>query len=137
MTIPEQRLARLLFLVGAMCLLALPTVLLPVRWMAGVHEWLGMGKFPERPITIYLARSTSALCGFYGLVLVALSRDVVRFAPLVTLQAISIAILATGAMIMMWDTGMPLWWTATDAAGAILFGSAALWLQRQAAREQA
>ena len=104
---------------------------MPTDSMDAIHRWLGMGGFPEEPIAVYLARSTSALCGFYGLLLLTLSRDVTRFGPLITLQGIAIPILATGAMLMMWSTEMPLWWTATDAIGGCLFGASVLWLQKR------
>lgn len=131
----EHRLQLLLRCVGVPCSLALVAVIMPTDSMDKVHRWLGMGPFPVKPIAVYLARSTSALCGFYGLLLLALSRDIVRFAPLIRLQGIAIPILATGAMVMMWSTEMPLWWTATDAIGGCLFGGSVLWLQSRLAAD--
>ena len=47
-------------------MVAAAAVLLPVAWMAAAHQWLGLGEFPEGPITIYLARSTSLLYAIHG-----------------------------------------------------------------------
>ena len=131
MSRPQHQLRLLLRCVGVPCSLALVAVVMPTASMDAIHRWLGMGGFPEEPIAGYLARSTSALCGVYGLLLLTLSRDVTRFGPLITLQGIAIPILATGAMLMMWSTEMPLWWPATDAIGGCLFGASVLWLQKR------
>jgi len=55
--------------VGVGLLLATVAVFLPVSQMAIMHRWLGLGEFPDAPITIYLARSTSLLYAMHGAVM--------------------------------------------------------------------
>jgi len=60
----------LLLLTGGILITAFVAVVLPVEMMAAGHEWLGLGEFPNSPITIYLARSTSLLYGVHGVLMV-------------------------------------------------------------------
>src|SRR5262249_61889667 len=62
----ERALALLLRLEGAVLLLALPFVFLPTAWMAAAHVWLGLGPFPDSPLTEYLTRSLSGLYALWG-----------------------------------------------------------------------
>ena len=52
---------------------AIVPVFFPVALMATLHQWLGvggeLGEFPNAPITIYLARSTSLLYAMHGAVM--------------------------------------------------------------------
>jgi hypothetical protein len=111
----EQWLALLLRVVGGVCLLALIPLWMPRAWIDSGHRWLGWGPFPESPIAEYLARSVSALSGFYGGLLVALSVDVRRYAPVIHYQAVAIMLLsASGVIVGSW-AGMPLWFVGGDA----------------------
>ncbi|SRR5579875_3093903 len=56
----------LLRIIGAVCLLALFPLWMPRAWIGAGHRSLGLGTFPNSPIAEYLARSVSALSGFYG-----------------------------------------------------------------------
>src|SRR5688572_16246283 len=73
----------LLRLGGVMTGSAFFAVLLPVEWMASIHRWLGLGEFPEAPITDYLARSTAAFYGFHGVLLLLISREPVKYRSIV------------------------------------------------------
>jgi hypothetical protein len=111
----ERWLALLLRAVGGVCLLALVPLWMPRGWIDLGHRSLGLGPFPDSPVAEYLARSVSALCGFYGGLLVALSADVRRYAPLVRYQAAAIMLLsASGAVVGRWAR-MPLWFVGGDA----------------------
>jgi hypothetical protein len=112
----ERWLVLLLRLVGGVCLLALVPLWMPEGWIAAAHRRLGWGDFPAAPVAYYLARSASALCAFYGGLLVALSFDVRRYGPLVRYQAAAILLLsASGVVVGRW-AGMPLWSVGGDAA---------------------
>ena len=87
---------------------------MPAAWMAYGHRALGMGEFPDPPIAAYLARLTSGLYAFYGILCLLLARDVRRYASLITYQAVAIAALAVVAMIRGLSDGMPLWWLLAD-----------------------
>lgn len=69
----ERGLTLQLRFVGGLCVLAVFAVFLPQPAMAAIHESAGLGPFPEAPIAAYLACATSALCAFYGGLLVLCS----------------------------------------------------------------
>jgi hypothetical protein len=111
----ERWLVLLLRAVGGVCLLALIALLMPGSWVDAGHAWLGWGHFPDAPIATYLARSVSALSAFYGGLLVALSFDVRRYAPIVRYQAAAIMVLsACGVVVGAWAR-VPLWFVGGDA----------------------
>jgi hypothetical protein len=111
----ERWLVLLLRVVGGVCLLALVPLWMPRSWKDAGHRWLGWGPFPTSPLAEYLARSVSALSGFYGGLLVALAADVRRYAPLIRYQAAAIMLLsASGVVVGSW-AGMPLWFVGGDA----------------------
>ena len=63
----------LIGVVGVGLMSAIIPVFFPVDLMATLHQWLGvwgeLGDFPDAPITIYLARSTSLLYALHGAVM--------------------------------------------------------------------
>lgn len=103
-------LTALLFLTGVILLLAFVAVLITPSAMAAGHQWLGLGDFPNRPITIYLARSTSLLYGVHGVLMVYTALTMKqhwRFALL--FGALHVVI---GLTMLFTDitSGMPLYW---------------------------
>jgi hypothetical protein len=126
----ERWLVLLLRLVGGVCLLALVPLWMPRGWIEVGHRWAGWGEFPAAPIAEYLARSVSALSAFYGGLLVALSFDVRRYAPLVRYQAVAImALSACGVVVGRW-AGVPLWFVVGDAVACWVYCIAMLILAR-------
>ena len=128
---PEWWLKLLLRLWGAPPLLAIIAVVMPYSWMSAVHESLGMGALPDKPIVDYLARYASAFAVFYGAVLFVLATDVHRYARLITLQAILIIVLSGIGAIFGWRAGMPWWWMVGDVVSCWFACGAMLWLQRR------
>jgi hypothetical protein len=117
----EDFLKLLLRLAGGACLLAMISLWMPRGWIEAGHRWLGWGEFPAAPIAEYLARSVSALTSFYGGMLVVLSFDVRRYAPLIRYQAVAImALSACGVVVGMW-AGLPLWFVGGDMAGCWVY----------------
>ena len=129
MITPETSLKAFLRIAGAICLVAVVPFLMPRAWIVACHAWLGLGAFPRQPIAEYLARSTSALCAFYGGLLWVLSADVRRFAPIITYQAVAIMFLAIVGNVLSVRCGMPVWWAVGDAGGASTIGVVSLILQ--------
>jgi hypothetical protein len=118
----DRLLALLLQCVGTVAMLAVVPLWMPREWIEVAHRWLGLGEFPISPIAEYLARSVSALCAFYGGLLVVLSFDVQRYAPLIRYQAIAIMTLsACGVVVGRW-AGMPWWFVGGDAAACWAYG---------------
>jgi hypothetical protein len=130
----ERWVRALLRLVGGACLLALVPLWMPRPWIDVAHRWLGLGPFPTAPIAEYLARSVSALSGFYGGLLIALAADVRRYAPLIRYQAVAImALSASGAVVGTW-AGMPLWFGGGDAVACWAYCLPTLVLLRRVER---
>ncbi len=97
-----------------MDLLAFIAMLQPLESLAATHAWLGMGPFPEGPLTIYLARSASLLYGLCGVLLLFLSSDVPRYLPVIRVIA-GCGVIAGGVLIGIdIASGMPFWWTVVE-----------------------
>lgn len=124
----ELILSVLLRLVGMFLLLAFLAVALPASWMASIHEWLGLGEFPEAAVTDYLARTISFLYGMHGGLLVLLSSDVRKYLKIVRYVAALQA--GFGAVVTLIDlhAGMPLYWTLVEGPPTLATGLAMLWL---------
>ncbi len=135
--IPAERWMTFLMRVGGlMCATAAAAVFFPESVMQATHRELGLGEFPaSSPITLYLARSTSALCAFYGILLLMLSTDVRRYAPVITFQAFAMGIFAVAGNTLSYLDGMPLWWAAADGLAAGVLSVSVLLLQRKAAQQ--
>ena len=125
----ERWLKILLLLFGLPPAFAVIPFLMPFSWMAAVHEWVGMGTLPDKPIVDYLARYASAMSALYGFLLLLLLRDVRRYAPVITLQAVAVMVLSGVGSIFAWRAGMPPWWVAMDVLSCWSFCGAMLWLQ--------
>ena len=107
---------------GATMLLATFAIFMPVSWMAGTHEWLGMGDFPASPLVDYLTRSISFLYAMHGGLLLMVSVNLQRYRPILLYLGVATAIggvLLTGIDL---HAGMPLWWTLAEGPPVALMG---------------
>jgi len=129
----ERWLKVLLLLFGLPAAVAVLPFVMPFSWMAAVHESLGMGVLPDKPVVDYLARYASAFSAFYGLLLLLLMTDVRRYAPIITFQAVAILVMSAVGAIFAWRAGMPRWWILGDAISCWLSCAAMLWLQTKIA----
>ena len=111
----ESWLKWLLQIFGGFCVLAIVPFVMPVRWMAAGHEWLGLGVMPEGAVVEYLARGMSAMCAFYGGLLIVLASNVRRFSVLIQFQAVTMIFLASCGAYLGMRAGMPAWWMLSDA----------------------
>ena len=116
---------------GIICCLAVVPLLMPTSWMAACHEWLGMGEFPGMPVAEYLARMTSGLCAFLGMLALLLARDLQRYAGAIRLLAISVCLLEVINLFYGLPSGMPAWWIWSDAVGAGGFAIVVIYLQQK------
>jgi hypothetical protein len=126
----------LLRIAGACIVMAFPTLLMPVEWMAVVHERVGLGEFPRAPVVDYLARSTAGLYGFHGVLLLVVSTDPVRFSPIVTyVGALNVIF---GLMLIAIDlhAGMPPIWSMLEGPPIIAFGIVLFVLNGRSLRSQ-
>ena len=129
----ERWLKLLLFLFGLPAVLAFVPFVMPFHWMVSVHEWIGMGALPDKPIVDYLARYSSGFSAFYGMLLLLLMTDVRRYAPIITFQAIAIIVLSGVSAIFAWRAGMPHWWIIGDVGSCWAYAIAVLWVQKKIA----
>ncbi len=115
LTPAERLLVWLLRLDAAVLLFAAVPVFFPTDWMREVHEWMGLGAFPDSRLTEYLTRSVAACYTMHGVIIGLLSTDVRRYRPLI--PAMFVLHLAFAAAMLGIDlyVGMPWWWTATEA----------------------
>src|SRR5919197_6688309 len=111
----EKYLKLLLQVFGAVTVVALFPFVMPRSWMAVVHEWVGMGALPDKPVVEYLARTTSALYGFLGGLYLVLATDVRRYARVITYSAVATLVLSTVNTAFCLRAGMPAWWMWGDA----------------------
>ena len=121
----------LLRIVGLLtCTAVIPSVM-PTTWIGATHRWLGLGDFPDAPITQYLARSLSALYAIFGGLMVLVSFDVQRYAPII--RYLAYVALAFGVLIMGIDAmaGMPRYWTMFEGPMTFILGVAILLLARR------
>ena len=87
------------------------------------------------PLTDYLTRSIAALYGFHGVLVLIVSRDVVRYRSIVTF--IGVMSIVFGAIMLAVDlhAGMPWWWTAGEGMPLAGMGLVVLLLNRAAGRQ--
>lgn len=130
----ERWLKILLLLFGLPAAMAIFPFVMPFSWMAAIHEALGMGVLPAKPIVDYLARYASGFSALYGFLLLLLMTDVRRYAPIITFQAVAILVMSALGAIFAWRAGMPVWWIVADVLSCWLFCGAMLWLQTRIPR---
>lgn len=117
---------------GSILLLAIFAVFLPVGWMSIGHEWIGLGDFPDRPITAYLARSTSLLYAVHGSLMVYTGMTLRwhwRFVAIFGWLHIVIGLVMLGTDLV---APMPWYWTLVEGGPVALLGVAFLWLNKRA-----
>lgn len=118
----------LLRVTGAVLVTAFGAVLLPTDWMTATHRWLGMGEFPDVPLTDYLVRSVSALYGFHGVLLFLVAGDPVRHLRIV--RYVGVMDIVFGLMMLSIDlhAGMPIIWTMMEGPPLVGAGVFVLYL---------
>ena len=126
----------LLRLSGGATVIAFAAMLLPVDWMAGLHEAAGLGEFPRTAVVEYLARSIAGLYGFHGALVLMIARDPLRFRPFVTYVATLNIVF--GLMLIAIDVraGMPWFWTLGEGPLIIAVGLGVAALNRSLASER-
>ena len=128
---PERLLKLILQINGVVLATALIAVFLTHDQMATIHEWLGLGEFPEGIIVDYLARSLSAFYAIMGVLYLVLARDIRAHSSVITFVAWTSICFGVGSIVIDLQLGFPAWWTWGEGPFIILFGTAILWLQRK------
>lgn len=131
---PCSTLVILLRAIGVLGCIAVFAIFMPTSWMATTHEWLGLGEFPDSPITQYLARSISAFYVIFGGLAIFVSMDVKRYGPVIVYLAyatMAFGVLLTGIDAM---AGLPTYWTLFEGPPTIIIGAVILLLVRRVSR---
>lgn len=121
----------ILLLSGVFLMSAFATTLLPVSWMASTHQWLGLGEFPNSPITIYLARSTSLLYGVHGLLMFYTGWSIETHWRWVTIFGWLHVLMGSSMVMIDWTSGMPAYWTAIEGPPVAILGVVILLLLKR------
>ena len=124
----------LLRVVGVVACTAIFASVMPTTWIATTHRWLGLGDFPDAPITQYLARSLSALYAVFGGLVIVVSTDVRRYARIIRFLAyvtLAFGVLITGIDLVV---GMPTSWTLFEGPTTFILGVVILLLARRVER---
>ncbi len=124
----------LLRVVGVLSCTAIFACVMPTTWIAATHRWLGLGDFPDAPITQYLARSLSAFYAIFGGLAIVVSTDVQRYAPIIRFLAyvtLAFGVLITGIDLVV---GMPTSWTLFEGPMTFILGVIILLLARRVER---
>jgi len=124
-------LIRLLRILSVVNFAAVVAVVVPRRYLAICHEWLGLGSFPEPPITAYLARSTSLWFAAFGILLWFVTLDLARYANLIVFLGWAMVIQGFCMIGIDWSEGLPGWWIAIEGPTCMALGIAVLMLQRE------
>ncbi len=130
----ERLLAWLLRLGAALTLPAFATALLPAATMAAVHRGLGLGELAVGPVVDYMARSLSLLYGFHGALLLVVSFDVRRLAPVIVYLGAMNVVLGAALLAVDLHAGLPWWWVAAEGPPVMGTGVLFLALVRAASR---
>jgi len=128
----EIWLRRLVCLNGGFLLIATLAMFLPVPVMAHIHELLGLGRFPDAAITIYLARSTSLMYAIHGALTLYVAVQWNPFYRLVPFLALLHVLIGFSLIGIDLTTGMPSYWTWLEGGPIACFGLFLLWLYHKA-----
>ena len=82
------------------------------------------------PVVGYLARSIAALYGFHGVLVLIVSRDVVRYAPIVRYLGVMDIVFGLTMIAIDLHAGMPAMWTMIEGPSLAGTGVLILYLSR-------
>lgn len=128
----SKLLRSLLFITGLGLMVATIPIFFPANLMAYFHQLLGLGEFPDRPITLYLARSTSLLYAVHGFVMTYTAWNFTKMRPLVPVLGWLHVIVGLTMFGIDWTSGMPLYWTVGEGPGVAAMGAIIVWLSNSA-----
>ena len=126
MSAPYGRLVLVLRATAVLLLLAFVGAALPESWMKAVYEWEGkLGPWPGGALLLYLARVTSLIYGFHGLLALYLSFDVQRYQPLIRFMAVVSFLFVPVMFVVIWTAGLPTVWLVSEPVSILVVS--ALW----------
>ena len=121
----------LLRIFGVLGCTAIVATVMPTSWIAATHNWLGLGDFPDAPITQYLARTISLFYVMFGVLSIIVSTDVKRYAPIVNFFAYTCLVMGVSLTLIDAIIGMPISWTLSEGPPTFVLGIVILLLARR------
>ena len=121
-----------IILPGGILLLAALFVALAGDWYALIHRHLGLGEFPDAPVSWYLARSASSLYAFHGLLVAGIALRPHRVPWMVDVLGAGNMLFGMSMIGIDISAGMPWWWTLAEGPGIAVFGAILIMLNRLA-----
>jgi hypothetical protein len=126
----QRILVFLLRVAGVFQCAAFVAIVLPIDWMAEIHERLGLGVLPRVPLVDYLARSVAALYGFHGVLVLLVSRDPVRYKTIVRYVGVMNLLFGIAMVFIDLHAGLPMLWTVVEGPPIAILGALVLYLSR-------
>ena len=130
---PFQTLLKwLLLLSGIFLVSAFAAMFLPRAWMATAHQWLGLGEFPDTPITFYLTRSTSLLYGVHGVITFVVGVTLKHHWRMVPVLGWLHVFMGISIFVIDLLAAMPTYWIAAEGLPVAGLGAMILYLFKRA-----
>ncbi len=130
-TTAEKILTILLRLNALLLCTAFLTVFLPTAWMSSTHAWLGLGEFPDAPITQYLTRSCSLLYAAHGVLLLFIVWRPRKYWALIPVIAVLHMLLGVILLGIDLKAPLPWYWTLAEGPSIFAFGVIVFWLWKK------
>jgi hypothetical protein len=112
--------------------------MLPVEIMGRIHQSIGLGRMPEDPIVVYLARSTSLFYAVHGILLWYIASDLRRYGDFFRFYLRLSLLFAAGLLLTDISAGLPRHWVLAEGPAVAAFLLIIMWLLRRAeARDRA
>ncbi len=111
----------------------LPGAILPRAAVENLSWLMGFGRPALDPLTIYISGNAGYVFVAVGILVWAISNDVVRYRPLVILCGWLYLIGAPIYLSIDLQCPLPWWWIAADTVGCVLIGGGILWACRRRA----
>lgn len=111
-------------------LLSILAMIMPTPWMDKIHQFLGLGPFPQTPLVEYLARSASGMYAMQGGLYLVLARDVNKYRQVIFWVAIMNAIFAISVMIIDHRSQLPLYWILIEGPSILVIALVMIFLSK-------
>ncbi|MBI1830142.1 MAG: hypothetical protein HYR84_01670 [Planctomycetes bacterium] len=116
---------------AAILMSAAMAVFLPTAWMGAIHDWLGLGVFPDAPLVQYLTRSVSLLYAMLGAMYWFMSHDVRRYLPLLRFSIPCTVVFAAVVIGLDVWIPMPTGWIVGESVSIVAWTIGLWWLVRR------
>lgn len=110
----EVTLKIILRLSGIMLITAFGAVFLPYETMARIHQYMGLGDFPNLPILDYLARSVSLFYAMHGVIVIYISFNLIKYLQFLKLLCYLGFVFGIALLIIDIKAPVPAYWAYTE-----------------------